>query len=248
VIKRIIELDDELDKVEEDPFRVEQEPPPDFDSEKTFQNYVDLPEPAKLGASLSEVILSRRSRRFFDLSSSVSLRELATVLHLSVGVTTVVDGVYWRRGYPFRASPSAGGLNCVDVYVVAYRVDGLVEGIYYYDFRRHRLGVVCAPCFPYSILETIAQGEVRRAPVLLAFVGVFKRGAWKYGVRYYKYCLVDVGAAAENAHLAATAMGLASVMLAGFDKSVVASALGLSDGEIPLLLLAMGKLVHVSEH
>jgi len=66
------------------------------------------------------------------------------------------------------------------------------------------------------------------------------RGPWRHGRAYYKYCLVDAGVVAENVHLAATAQGLSSTIIAGFDIKAVAKSLGLARHEGPMLAVAVG--------
>lgn len=242
VLARLLEIDEELDESVEDPYLVDRNPPSWFEPVKRFEHVIELPRPPELGMPLDEVIARRRSRREFNPFARIGLGELSAILHASVGLTAVVDGVYGRVGYPLRASPSAGALHCVDVYVAAMRVEGLAEGLYYYDYTRHGLAPICAPCYPYTIVDTIRHGPIREAPAFIIYVADLRRGVWKYGKRFYKYCLVDVGAAAENMHLAATALGLGSVMVAGFDKSAVSRALALGEYEIPVLLLAIGRV------
>lgn len=119
-------------------------------------------------------------------------------------------------------------------------MEGLDPGLYYYHYSAHRLGVVCRPCYPHALSESFAQGEFKNAPVAIFLVADLSRGMWKYGKAFYKYCLVDAGALAENMHLAATAEGLSSVMIAGFNRGAVAKALGLERHERPVLALALG--------
>ncbi len=45
---------------------------------------------------------------------------------------------------------------------------------------------------------------------------------------------------AENVHLAATAQGLSSTIIAGFDIKAVAKSLGLARHEGPMLAVAVG--------
>ncbi|MEM1694900.1 MAG: SagB/ThcOx family dehydrogenase [Ignisphaera sp.] len=185
---------------------------------------IQLPSASRkhLRTSLFDVIANRRSRRNFSKEGFIYLDELAAIVYASVGTTKTVDGIYGMKSYPLRASPSTGGLNCVDL-VVAYSVRDLDPGIYYYNYRDHVLCKVCIPCFSYILVhEAITQSMFVDSAVVIVFVANLCRGLWKYGIRFYKYCLIDIGIAAENAHLACTVASLLSTMVAGFDKHKVA--------------------------
>src|SRR6185312_13298009 len=76
-----------------------------------------LPHPKALDASLEDVIRRRHSERAFS-QRAVSLDALAKLLELSCGVTQDQD-------IPRRAAPSPGGLYAVEVYPLAFAVEGL---------------------------------------------------------------------------------------------------------------------------
>jgi len=241
-LERIVEIDESLSISNEVSFVREVALPKDFSYVKRFEKEISLPKPREqlLSTNLFEIITRRRSRREFNMFKPVDLDTLSTILFASVGKTASVDGIYGLLDYPLRASPSAGGLHCADLYVAALRVEDLPPGIYYYNYVNHSLGVICEACVPHDVTESVYQPMLRVAPVYFIYVAVFRRGAWKYREIYYKYCLVDVGAAAENAHLAAEAAGLASVFIAGFDRHKVSKSLILDRYEAPVLLLALG--------
>lgn len=246
LLETIIKIDDEIEGKQplSPSFLRTYSPPKDFKIVKECNSgLVQLPRVTQehLRTPLIDVIVGRRSRRDFSKEGFMYLEELAAVAYASVGTTKTVDGIYSVKSYPLRASPSAGGLNCVDLYVVAYRVKDLDPGIYYYNYRDHTLCKVCVPCFPYTLVhEAIAQPMFVDSAMIMIFVANLCRGLWKYGVRFYKYCLMDVGIAAENAHLACTALSLPSTMIAGFDKRKVAKILLLGKCELPALILAVG--------
>lgn len=103
------------------------------------------------------------------------------------------------------------------------------------------LGEACH--FPSAAIAEVSyrQWFLLDSPVILIFVANLKRGCWKYDLRYYKFSLVDVGVAAAQAHLAATAIGLGSCLVAGFDPKAIASHLALTPYELPVLMMALGR-------
>ncbi len=239
LVDRVLEIDRELDAEEEQILR-KRTLPEGISLVKRFGRTVQLPPPRPAQKTFFDVIVSRRSRRIFNPWRPVSLQQLSNILFSAAGVTARIDGIYEKLDYPFRASPSSGGLHGIDIYVVALRVDGLEPGVYYYEYDEHRLGVIAAPCYPYTLVDCLRQSELRNAPLLIILVADLSRGLWKYGKAYYKFCLVDAGVVAENIHLAATAEDLASVIVAGFDKQRVAEVLGLNRYEIPVISIVIG--------
>ncbi len=239
LIDRIVEIDSELE-IEEEQILKKRALPENVSLVKKFERTIQLPPPRPTQKTFFDVIVSRRSRRIFNPWRPVSLQQLSNILFSAAGVTARVDGIYEKLDYPLRASPSSGGLHSIDIYVVALRVDGLEPGVYYYEYDEHKLGVITAPCYPYTLVDCFRQSELRNAPVFIILVADLSRGLWKYGKAYYKFCLVDAGVVAENIHLAATAEDLASVIVAGFDKQRAAKILGLNKYEMPVISIVIG--------
>jgi len=236
-IKKILSIDEEL-SVRGSVIREAYKPELKQKLVKKFRAYVDLPEPEEIKIQFTDVVKRRRSARFFG-HCGVSASRLSTLLYHVVGVTERVDGIYGLLDYPLRASPSAGGLHCVDIYVAALWVEGLEPGVYYYDYDSHRLGVVCR-CYPHTLTEAFMQESLRDVPLVLYMVAALERGLWKYDMAYYKMCLIDAGAVAENLHLSSTALGLGSLIVAGFDRQRVKKILGLEEHEIPIVAVVVG--------
>ncbi|MGC9050936.1 SagB/ThcOx family dehydrogenase [Pyrobaculum sp.] len=233
----VIKIDEELE-TKEDPLVIEK-PPRGLRLYKDYKELLPLPRPDGPSTPFLEVVKKRRSGRLFA-PRPISLQELSNILFAAAGVTETADGIYGMLDYPLRSSPSAGGLHCVDLYLAAFNVEGLEPGVYYYHYVRHSLGVLCRPCYPHTLSESFVQGEFKNAPIAMFLVGDLSRGLWKYGRAYYKYCLVDAGVVAENIHLAATAQGLSSTIIAGFDRKAVAKSLGLARHERPIVAVAVG--------
>lgn len=171
-----------------------------------------LPAPTRLERPLGEAIRRRRSARAFG-PGPLSLREVATLLEAAYGVTAEPT----QETPPLRASPSAGALYPLELYVLARNVHGLAGGVHHYDplervLRRLPVdasGVEGATLTPYAPL-------VDDAALLVAVTAVFWRTRFKYGLRGLRFALLEAGHAVQNLLLAATAVGLASVPVGGF--------------------------------
>lgn len=193
---------------------------------------VALPAPSLPDAPLEAAIRERRSRNAFG-PESIGLDQLATLLASGYGVVddvdrgNAVDEVDTRDAadadeaadgprFPHRAVPSGGGLYPLELYVLALRVDGLAAGVYHYNPLAHRLD---------ELSDASPRAALERALVLPSFLdaaagivvnGVFWRSRFKYGLRGYRFTLLEAGQVTQNLVLAATALGLASCPCGGF--------------------------------
>lgn len=247
-IKGIIEIENEIERREESPLDEKMAYlPPDFSLVKKYAEErqrikLDQPNPQVIRKGFYETIMSRQSCREIDPDKTLSRSEVSTLLYLTAGVRAKTNA-YGVRTFPLFTSPSSGGLQGVDIYVALTRASDLPPGMFYYEKIQHCLvSLSLQECYPSSVIAGASYGQwfVSWAPVVLVFVVNLSRGTWKYNLKYYKHSLTDVGVMAQNAHLVATAMGLCSCMVAGFDRTQIAQSLGLGESEIPALLLTVG--------
>lgn len=195
-----------------------------------------LPEPRALQMPLGEALKRRRSFRAFGPRSRLSIQDLSTLLGHAFGIT----GEKW--GIPLRAYPSAGALYPLEIYLFAFRVDGLPSGIFHYEVRDHALahlveGALQEPLFHASW----DQEAVLYAPATVMITAVYERTRVKYGYRAYRYIHMDAGAACQNLYLVAEALGLGTVLIGAFDDDALAALAGLDpDQEFPLALMPVG--------
>ena len=82
---------------------------------------------------------------------------------------------------------------------------------------------------------------MRRAPAVLVITGVYERTMAKYGQRGRRYVHMEVGHAAQNVYLAATARDLGTVMVGAFDDDQVRKVLTLPADHEPLGLMPIGR-------
>ena len=85
-----------------------------------------------------------------------------------------------------------------------------------------------------------APAGVSAGAAVFAFTVVERRTTRKYGPRGVRYVHIEVGHAAQNLALQATALGLGTVTVGAFDDAVVARLLHLPEGEAPLYLMPVG--------
>jgi SagB-type dehydrogenase family enzyme len=202
---------------------------------------VRLATPRRSEIGLWEAIDHRSSTRAFAADALAS-GQLASVLLAGYGVTHALDSDDGAHMLPLRAVPSGGALYPLELYVAALRVDGLDRGLYHFDPLRNgletiRIGIDAAEVAALSTYPEIVSG----CAALVLVAAVFGRSRFKYGLRAYRFALIETGHVGQNVLLAATALGLAAVPLGGYYDRRADEFLGL-DGvnESTLYTVAVG--------
>jgi SagB-type dehydrogenase family enzyme len=194
-----------------------------------------LPRPDIPDVTLAEAFRVRRSERSFG-PGDVTLVELATVLHAGYGVTQAATA---DDPQPLRAVPSGGALYPLEVYAVLARVQGAAPGLYHFDPLRHALETSQASSPVEALTEASIYPEiVAGCAATLLVTGVFWRSRFKYGLRGYRFALLEAGHLAQNVLLACAALGLAAVPLGGLYDRPVDELLG-ADGVNESVLYAV---------
>ena len=184
-----------------------------------------------------EAIARRRSRRRYS-GEPLTLEELGSILYYTLGVT----GRAWWGG-PRRTYPSAGALQPLEAYVAASRVEGLEPGVYHYNPRAHSLELVKRGDARHRLYRAcLGQEHVLHAPASIVLTALYPRTASYYGIRGYRYVLLDAGFAGENLYLAAEALGLATVAVGAFHDREICGIIGIDcEWELPLLVFPLGR-------
>jgi SagB-type dehydrogenase family enzyme len=187
---------------------------------------VQLPAPEWPDTSLGAAVRARRS--LSDLGSGrIGLAELSVVLAGAAGVTGTASGPAGTP-IPVRAAPSGGGLFPLDLLVLPLRCDGLDDAVRRYDPERHVLEATGLRLAPGALAGAVYQQEIpSTAAVFVAVAATFARTRVKYGLRGYRFALLEAGHVVQGALLAATAAGLRSVPVGGFLDAGLEELLGL---------------------
>ena len=186
---------------------------------------VNLPAPdTEGGAPLYQLLKKRRSVRKFA-AKPLDVKILSQMLWAAEGIS------FDSGQYQFRTAPSAGALYPVETYVLVNRVTGISPGIYHYDVQNHRLTLLRDGEFGKDMARAaLGQGVVEKAPAVLIWSALVRRGMWKYVQRAYRYFYLDAGHIAQNAALAAVSLDLGSCQIGAFFDDEVNELLQL-DGE-----------------
>lgn len=157
------------------------------------------------------------SCRSFD-TRPVAPRELSRLLWRTYGA-------YPRAaGEPFARRPvaSGGALYPLELYIVSDVRGAGAPGVYHYDVPGHRLAEVRGQ-IDRAELEHLGHEVdlLTTAPVIVLIVGLFWRSRFKYGLRGYRFTLLEAGAVIHQFQLVAQSLGLGSVPVAGvYDHEV----------------------------
>ena len=137
--------------------------------------------------------------------------------------------------------PSAGGLQALELYVVAFTPGWLPAGRYHYDRVGHHLSQV-APAADrtewlcrVSSLDLVAGGSL-----LWVVVGDGGRVARKYGGRAERFLLQESGHLMQNLCLVSATLGLTTVPLGGYFERAVAREFLLPPDDLVLYVGACG--------
>jgi nitroreductase len=175
---------------------------------------VELPRDWEHGAAATLAVAGRERAR------PLSLATLARQLFLSSGVVRTSH----RRGrdWLFRAAGSAGGRFPLELYVSARGVDGLDDGVHWYDPVGHAL----------LRIGPAAGGEA----TTLVVTGVPWRTGWRYAERGFRHIYWDAGTMLSQA----LALAGEARLWSRFPDAAVTRLVG-ADGthEFPVALVAL---------
>jgi SagB-type dehydrogenase family enzyme len=184
-------------------------------------------------ASLEELLRQRRSIREYS-DAPLTQDEVMKLLWAGQGIT---------RGGGFRTAPSAGALYPLELYLVAGNVDNLAPGIYKYNPVKNDLTLVKEGDVRRSLAAaSLGQSSVSDGAIDIVIAAVYERTKIKYGSRGERYVHIEVGHAAQNICLQATALGLGLVTVGAFDDAGVARVIGMSQDESPLYVMPVGRI------
>jgi SagB-type dehydrogenase family enzyme len=184
-----------------------------------------LPPPREPGLSMRDALRRRRSSfGRFDARTPLPSEVLATALASADAAAT----------------DTAGSAGLVGLYVFANHVQGLPPGTYRYAAGQLWL---LDPDPPGGFLQRsyfLANYNLERAGAVV--VPTMRTGAVidAVGDRGYRLVAATIGAVAQNVYLASAALDVGCGVALGFDNVSYVEQLGLTDDEVPLLLMMLG--------
>jgi thiazole/oxazole-forming peptide maturase SagD family component len=148
-------------------------------------------------------------------------------------------------GYSIKshATPSAGGLYPLKVYLIVTRDHGYIDlGYYEYDAERDRIvkysDLIDRPLLQYAFNSGTL---LFNAPIIVVIAADLSRQSFKYVNRGYRFSVIEAGQTAQNMLLAATDCSVGSLECGSFLDSVLADELSINDASVvPIIAVAFG--------
>ncbi len=201
-------------------------------AETVVPSIVPLPAAKTDGAfALEKALHQRRSVR--DLASSaLSLNEIGQLCWAAQGVTDASGR---------RTTPSAMARYPLELYVLVGSANGLASGMYHYLPAKHQLELIDAGdrLTPFR-KQAAKQAWIAKAPVVFVITGFADRMTGM-GDRGRDFMWVEAGLASQGFFLQATALGLGSTYVGGYDPAAARASLGLPANQDVLAVLPVGR-------
>ncbi len=170
---------------------------------------IRLAPPPKAEGEFLRALLTRKTHREFS-NRPVTLDAISQLFYYSFGVTAYLKSPVYGL-LPHTTSPSGGARHPIEPYLVALDVEGLDQGIYHYQTRKHTLELIYKGPMRKRVLK-YAEGQthVANSAAVLLMTAVFPRTMWKYrSARAYRVVLLDAGHVCQTFCLVASWLGLA---------------------------------------
>ncbi|GAB5603156.1 SagB/ThcOx family dehydrogenase [Thermus sp. FJN-A] len=164
-----------------------------------------------------------------EVGAALTLKDLSQVFHPLA-----------ERGGK-RGFPSAGECYPLEAYLVVRRVEGVFPGIYHYFPKEHQLFQIASKVEDGPWSEALLGLSLERAAALLVLTLVPERSEALFGLRGYRYALLEAGYATGLVLLAAIGQGLVAYPAETFYDEDVARLLRLPEGEYPGVVVILGR-------
>jgi len=193
--------------------------------------------------SLWDALIARRTAREFS-GEPIPLETVAAILHATFGAVHGADRDdvegYGIRSYGYRrTSPSGGGLQVTEPYLVNLTITGLRAGIYHYHAIDHTLTRIPSEFAPADLGPLLAgQNFANQLGFAIFLVVRFDKMWWKYPhSRSYRIALMDIGHLSQTFHLACTAYQLSSWLTGAFYDEEITRRLALDPHHHGVMLM-----------
>jgi len=196
-----------------------------------YQPVIDMPSPSA-DNELLDLMRRRRSHRGFDPDpdAEISLDQLRDCLFAGLGITGFARVPFESEELPLKMTPSGGGRNPYEGYVISRKVNDLPPGIYHYSGAENSLGRVSWEAIPKLHELLGGQTWMDDAAALVLLVADLRRTMRKYAFpTAYRVVLLEAGHIAQNILLAATHHELASVPTCALDDAGMEALVGTRD-------------------
>ncbi len=186
---------------------------------------ISLPKPELKGKrSLEECIYERESIRNYK-DQVIEIEKISQILWATQG----------KKGDK-RTVPSAGATYPLEIYVTLRD-----KGFFNYNVKKHELDLITEEDLSKKLARaSLDQHFIAETYMNIIICAEFSRTTWRYGERGIRYVFIEIGHCAQNIHLEAVALGLASVPIGAFEDDQVKEVLKLPKKIEPLYIIPIG--------
>ena len=184
-----------------------------------------LPNPNLKGEkSLEECIYERESVRSYK-DKEIEIEKISQILWAAQG----------KKGHK-RTVPSAGATFPLEIYITLKD-----KGFFHYNFEKHVLELITSEDLSKKLAQASwDQNFIAEAYLNVIICAIFERTTQRYGERGVRYVFIEVGHCAQNIHLEAVSLGLASVPIGAYEDNKVKNVLDLKKKIEPLYIIPVG--------
>lgn len=213
---------------------------------KSFRTYSDTPlklinpSPQNFPKSSCKESLERQGfHQDLNLSGDLFLEQISTLIKYSLSISA------WKkiqnRKYPLRVNPSTGNLHPLEFYFFLNQNTGH-PGLFHYNILENTLEQRHTEDLLPILAKATGYLELKDCPSVIVGTGISYRQTWKYGLRGYRYQLLDMGHAAASIMYSASAINLPCQLIGAFPDQSLRELCGLQHlPEEPLCLIPIGK-------
>jgi SagB-type dehydrogenase family enzyme len=219
------------------------EPPPlekPFDDDDVLIDLIIPDDFKKRDTLVTDAIRNRESRRVYT-DESLTLEELSFLLWATQGVRVVDEKKVWTK----RATPSGGGRQPYETYLLVNRVESFERGVYRYLPIEHKL-VVISDALPSEndlINKAWYQAFIGKAPVVFVWAAIPYKMEWRYSIISYKDILIEAGHICQNLYLACEAINAGTCAIAAYEQKVLDELIQVDgENEMTVYIAPVGKI------
>ncbi len=193
---------------------------------------LSLPTPRLPRHRLRKLLLERRSE-LPSVRRPITVEAVATLLAAAYRSEA-------RERMLRRPVPSAGALYPLELYALPLAVDDVDRSTFHYHPFRHRLELLEAFDETNVRAALVEPALAERSSLVIVITTMVWRVRFKYGLRGYRFALLEAGHVAQNVLLAAAALRLPALPVGGFyDRRVddLVGADGLDEASIYVICI-----------
>lgn len=222
-----------------------EETPPIAYSHVFYKTYPRLPKvslpkekPNKKSKGLEDLWEKRKSIREFS-KEPLSLDDVAKAIRSN----KIIDPY---RDPEKRTYPSGGARFPVETYLISFNVENLSSGAYHYNMKDDNLELLLKENLQEKNKEIVSP-PLENPSAAIIMTSVLSRMEVKYGHKAYPYSFIEAGHMGQNIQLACAQEDIGSCCVGGFLDDTIKEILDLTENEIPLYVVGIGKMPEKSK-